>query len=116
MRLLNVRKTLATYLPVNRGFLRPFLVIVEVISSIIRPLTLSFRLAANITAGHVILGLISARAGPLLLQFNIFYLLLPMFYTIFEFIICGVQAYVFVILLIMYSNDYLLPVCVTNFR
>jgi F-type H+-transporting ATPase subunit a len=36
----------------------PFIVIIEIIRNIIRPITLSVRLAANIIAGHLLLTLL----------------------------------------------------------
>jgi len=35
----------------------PFLVLIEIISYLIRPFSMGLRLAANITAGHLILGI-----------------------------------------------------------
>lgn len=74
----------------------PLLILVEVIRRLIRPITLAFRLAANITAGHVILALVASS-----------YWLVPLFYTIFEIGVCIAQAYVFVMLCNLYSIDYL---------
>lgn len=84
--------------PKGSGGLAPFLLVIELIRSIIRPLTLAFRLAANITAGHVILGL-AALSG----------VGATLFYTIFEVAICLIQAYVFILLTVIYSNDYIYP-------
>jgi len=71
--------TISHMLPRNVGVLRPFIILVELVSSLVRPLTLAFRLAANITAGHVILGL-TARGGAVGIA-------LPIFYYAFEVII-----------------------------
>lgn len=38
--------------------LAPFLVLVEIVRFRVRPLTLAIRLSANITAGHIVLGLL----------------------------------------------------------
>ena len=38
--------------------LMPFIVIIESVRLIIRPITISVRLAANLTAGHIILTLV----------------------------------------------------------
>lgn len=40
-------------------FLAPFIVLIERVSQLIRPVTLSVRLSANMMAGHLIIGLIS---------------------------------------------------------
>ena len=41
-------------------FLIPVIVIIETVRNIIRPLTLSIRLAANIVAGHLLLTLLGS--------------------------------------------------------
>ena len=43
------------------GALIPVIVIIETVSNIIRPLTLSIRLAANIVAGHLLLTLLGSQ-------------------------------------------------------
>ncbi|VEN43844.1 unnamed protein product [Callosobruchus maculatus] len=48
----------------------PFIVIIEFISNIIQPGTLSIRLSANITAGHLLITLLG-RTGPSLSFFII---------------------------------------------
>nr|YP_009162050.1 ATP synthase F0 subunit 6 [Ramisyllis multicaudata]AKS48916.1 ATP synthase F0 subunit 6 [Ramisyllis multicaudata] len=105
-------KMLAKLLPESTPTpLNPFLTTVELISSCIRPLTLAFRLAANISAGHVILAMMSSftvnillvKVSPSLLSTAS----IIMFYCMFELIICMIQAFVFVLLTSMYTNDYL---------
>jgi len=55
----NYTRFLASLLPSGRPIpLAPFLVIIELISVLIRPVTLSLRLIANILAGHIVLGLL----------------------------------------------------------
>merc|ERR1712178_429859 len=71
------------------GFLIPVIVIIETVSNIIRPLTLSIRLAANIVAGH------------LLLTFSLYLLLLL------EVAVACIQSYVFIILNSLYLNELL---------
>nr|YP_009922614.1 ATP synthase F0 subunit 6 [Syndesmis echinorum]QNA49649.1 ATP synthase subunit 6 [Syndesmis echinorum] len=77
-----------------------FLSIVELISNLIRPLTLSLRLAVNMTSGHVMVGFI---AGGVFLS-SLFYVLL-MFYMLFECAICLVQGVVFSMLLGEYEKE-----------
>jgi len=91
------------------NWLNPFLVIIETLRTLVRPLTLSFRLAANISAGHIVLALIGAYAraifflsGYLLFIFIIF----QISYLIFESAICLIQRYIFCLLLSLYSEDH----------
>jgi len=90
-------------------WLNPFLVLIETIRNIVRPITLSFRLAANITAGHIVLTLIgvygSASIFNSILSFS-FLLRLQTFYIIFELAICLIQAFIFCLLLSLYSEDH----------
>ena len=86
-------------------FLIPIIVIIESVSNIIRPLTLSIRLAANIVAGHLLLTLLGSQ-GPnitliyLLILFISLYLLLLL-----EVAVACIQSYVFTILSSLYLNE-----------
>lgn len=104
------KHTIAHILPDGAPeWLNPFLVLIETTRVMVRPLTLSFRLAANITAGHVVLSLISSYAARALTLINssfILLLLISSAYTIFEFAICLIQAYIFCLLLSLYSDDH----------
>lgn len=92
-------------MPSGVGALGPFMVMVELVRSLVRPLTLAFRLAANITAGHVILGL-AALITSRIRGFGSVRIIIPILYYAFEVIIRWVQAYVFLLLVIFYTNDY----------
>lgn len=91
-------------------WLNPFLVLVETLSIIVRPITLSFRLAANMTAGHVIIRLVGVYltfaifiSGPI----SLFILTaVQLGYTIFEFGVCIIQGYIFCLLLSLYRDDH----------
>jgi F-type H+-transporting ATPase subunit a len=55
----NITDFLAHLVPIGTpAALIPFIVIIEIIRNIIRPITLSVRLAANIIAGHLLLTLL----------------------------------------------------------
>nr|YP_010341305.1 ATP synthase F0 subunit 6 [Stenamma megamanni]UNZ99570.1 ATP synthase F0 subunit 6 [Stenamma megamanni] len=85
--------------------LMPFMVIIESISLIIRPFTLSIRLTANMIAGHLLLALLGTSGTntnklliPLLIFSQIFLLILEISVSI-------IQAYVFSTLSTLYSSE-----------
>lgn len=86
----------------------PALVIIETISLFIRPLALGVRLTANLTAGHLLIQLISTAAFVLtaaipivaLLTATVLFLL-----TLLEVAVAMIQAYVFVLLLSLYLEE-----------
>ena len=106
----NVKFWLARLLP--RGaplWLNPFLVIIETLRISVRPLTLRFRLAANIRAGHIVLTLIGNYTWAAITSISISRLLLISVqagYIIFEIAICLVQAYIFCLLITLYADDH----------
>lgn len=83
----------------------PFIVIIESIRLIIRPITLSVRLTANIIAGHLLLSLIgSSRTHTSFLL--IIPLLIPQtLLFILELSVAIIQAYVYSILSTLYSRE-----------
>merc|ERR1712173_538275 len=87
------------------GALIPVIVIIETVSNVIRPGTLSIRLAANIVAGHLLLTLLGSQ-GPnaqgivLLVLMRRLILLLCL-----ELAVACIQAYVFTILRSLYLNE-----------
>lgn len=103
----SIKKIIAHLLPDRApSWLRPFLILIETTRIIVRPLTLRFRLAANITAGHVILGLISSFSITIKTRTFIIILLLSITYILFELGICMIQSYIFCLLISLYSNDH----------
>ena len=103
--------SLASLLPGGApAWLNPFLILIETTRTLVRPVTLSFRLAANIRAGHIVLTLVrvylvftrlSARMPAAFFLF-----LVEIGYTIFEMGICLIQAYIFCLLLSLYTEDH----------
>lgn len=89
----------------------PFLIIIEVISYFVRPVSLSVRLFANMLAGHTMLKVFAGLAVMLTGAGGIFSVgsVLPFLALIgltgLEFLVAGLQAYVFTILTCMYLND-----------
>ncbi len=90
------------------NWLLPLLVVIEIMSFFLRPLSLSIRLFANMLAGHVLLHII---AGAVIVALATSFLLaiLPWFFIIvflvLEIGIGFLQAYVFSILLCIYLHD-----------
>ena len=97
---------LAHLVPVGTPrFLIPVIVIIETVRNIIRPLTLSIRLAANIVAGHLLLTLLGSQ-GPLLSLFNLSLLMIGLFLLLLlEVAVACIQSYVFTILSSLYLNE-----------
>lgn len=91
-------------------WLNPFLVLIETLRNLLRPITLSLRLAANIRAGHIILTLASTFLISSIITFNITstatLMFICSFYSIFEIAICIIQAYIFCLLLSLYTDDH----------
>nr|AOR87103.1 ATP synthase F0 subunit 8 [Streptosyllis sp. THS1] len=90
-------------------WLNPFLILIETISISMRPITLGFRLAANMTAGHVVLGLMGSYISSSLfisLMSSSVALLIQIGYIMFEFGICLIQSYIFCLLITLYANDH----------
>lgn len=106
----NPKKSTAHFLPDGApDWLNPFLVLIETTRVIVRPLTLSFRLAANIRAGHIVLRLVGvycASAWFSRLAGTIILTLTALGYILFEVAICLIQAYIFCLLLSLYSDDH----------
>ncbi len=92
------------------NWLNIFLVLIERTRILVRPITLSFRLAANIRAGHIILRLIGTYAASSAVNINYSQILILYptlrFYVLFEVAICLIQGYIFCLLLSLYSEDH----------
>ena len=89
----------------------PFLIVIEVISYFVRPVSLSVRLFANMLAGHTMLKVFAGLAvmitgvGGVAMAGSVLPLLALIGLTGLEFLVAGLQAYVFTILTCMYLND-----------
>nr|AZL93143.1 ATP synthase F0 subunit 6 [Ceraphronidae sp. ZJUH_2016007] len=85
--------------------LMPFMVLIESISNIIRPLTLAVRLSANMIAGHLLLTLLSST-GNFLNIFLLSIMLLTQYLLLtLEMSVALIQAYVFSILSTLYCSE-----------
>nr|YP_009051431.1 ATP synthase F0 subunit 6 [Glyptothorax sinensis]AIH00471.1 ATP synthase F0 subunit 6 [Glyptothorax sinensis] len=86
----------------------PILIIIETISLFIRPLALGVRLTANLTAGHLLIQLISTATITLLPMMTTVATLtaaLLVMLTLLEVAVAIIQAYVFVLLLSLYLQE-----------
>ena len=82
----------------------PLLVVIEVISYLTRPISLSVRLFANMLAGHTMLKVFAGFVVALG-AFGVVPLLFMVALTGLEFLVAFLQAYVFAILTCIYLND-----------
>jgi len=91
--------------PGTPGWLLPLMIPIEIISQLARPLSLSVRLFANMTAGHTVLAVLFGlgMTSPLWVSW------MPMGFTVvvygLELAIACIQAYIFTILTCVYIGD-----------
>lgn len=86
----------------------PLLIIIETISLFIRPLALGVRLTANLTAGHLLIQLVSSAVlalASLTASIAILTSVLLFLLTLLEIAVAIIQAYVFVLLLSLYLQE-----------
>nr|QLD97002.1 ATP synthase F0 subunit 6 [Proknekalia peringueyi]QLD97015.1 ATP synthase F0 subunit 6 [Proknekalia peringueyi] len=85
-------------------FLSSFMVLIETISNLIRPITLAIRLSANMISGHLLICLLSNTLYNLN---HIFPIITPILIAlmILETAVAIIQSYVFVTLLTLYLNE-----------
>ncbi|MDQ0512014.1 F-type H+-transporting ATPase subunit a [Angulomicrobium amanitiforme] len=97
------------------AFLLPFMVVIELISFLSRPISLSLRLFANMLAGHIAM---KVFAGFIVMMTSagiagwlgaVLPLAMVVALTALEFLVAFLQAYVFAVLTCIYLNDALHP-------
>lgn len=101
---------LKLFVPDVPGWLLPIMILIEVISFLSRPLSLSVRLFANMLAGHIALKIFAGFVASLLAAgawglISPLPLLLTTALTALEVLVAGLQAYVFAVLTCVYLND-----------
>jgi len=87
------------------AFIYPILVPIEIISYLSRPISLSIRLFANMTAGHTMLKVFAGFIVPLGFIGGWAPFAVDVALTGFEFLVAFLQAYVFTVLTCLYLND-----------
>ena len=97
------------------GILVPLVVVIEIVSFLSRPISLSVRLFAAMLAGHITLKVFAGfvvslgAMGAVGIGGAVLPLLMVVALTALEFLMSFIQAYVFTILTCMYLNDALHP-------
>ncbi len=93
----------------------PLVTMIEVISFLSRPISLSLRLFANMLAGHITLKVFSGfivsmiGVGIVGVGGSVLPLIMTVAITALEFLVAFLQAYVFTVLTCMYLNDAVHP-------
>lgn len=82
-------------------FLAPFLVLIETVGFLSRAISLGMRLAANITAGHLLFSILSSFIYTL----SSLPILVLTFIALLELAVAVIQAYVFCLLTAIYLKD-----------
>nr|YP_009467129.1 ATP synthase F0 subunit 6 [Agramma hupehanum]ARB50122.1 ATP synthase F0 subunit 6 [Agramma hupehanum] len=81
--------------------LMPFMVLIELISNLIRPISLSVRLTANMITGHLLMTLLETsmnlKNSPIMI--------IQMFLMMFEMAVAMIQSYVFMMLMTLYISE-----------
>lgn len=100
---------LASFFPPGAPLLlAPLLVLIELVSYCARPLSLGLRLAANLTAGHLLMAIVGGFGFQFLLissSAGFVGCLLLLSILILEVAVLFIQAYVFTLLLCIYLQD-----------
>jgi F-type H+-transporting ATPase subunit a len=82
-----------------------FIVVIELIRNIIRPVTLCVRLTANLIAGHLLMSLLGNALIHIKITSAIIYIPIPIILTILESAVACIQAYVFITLITLYTTE-----------
>ncbi|MHB9878674.1 F0F1 ATP synthase subunit A [Pacificimonas sp. ICDLI1SI03] len=97
--------------PGTPWYLMPLIIPIEIISFLARPITLSVRLFANMTAGHILLKIFAGfvislgLAGGIWAAVGVLPFAMNVALYALELIVAVVQAYVFALLTTVYLND-----------
>nr|YP_009685239.1 ATP synthase F0 subunit 6 [Corythucha marmorata]QDM37021.1 ATP synthase F0 subunit 6 [Corythucha marmorata] len=81
--------------------LMPFMVMIEMISNLIRPISLSVRLTANMITGHLLMTLLETSMNLI----NTPIIMVQLFLMTFETAVAFIQAYVFMMLMTLYISE-----------
>jgi ATP synthase subunit 6 len=103
-------KFLGLFIPKGiKGVLLPLIVVIEIFSYVIRSVSLSVRLFANMLAGHTLIHLILTFGVVILRSKYVIVIIAPLFFFLaiyaLEMVIAVVQAYVFILLSCIYLKE-----------
>jgi F-type H+-transporting ATPase subunit a len=87
------------------NLLMPFIVLIESVRNIIRPLTLAVRLIANIVAGHLLITLLGNQTATASGITLISLILIQILLLTLESAVALIQSYVFTVLATLYSRE-----------
>jgi len=82
-----------------------FIVLIEIVRNLIRPITLCVRLTANLIAGHLLLTLLRNSLISVRAIYSLILLITPITLTILEAAVACIQAYVFITLVTIYTTE-----------
>nr|YP_004940480.1 ATP synthase F0 subunit 6 [Cubaia aphrodite]AER54530.1 ATP synthase F0 subunit 6 [Cubaia aphrodite] len=89
--------------------LAPLLVLIETVSYVARAISLGVRLAANLSAGHLLFAILASFGFQMLMSdlywLSFFPILIMIFITLLEMAVALIQAYVFCLLTTIYLGD-----------
>ncbi len=87
------------------AFLVPFMVVIETVRNLIRPLTLAIRLSANMVAGHLLLALLGGYASVIRNTLSLSVVTRSWLLLTLELAVALIQGYVFCVLLSLYLKE-----------
>nr|YP_010443352.1 ATP synthase F0 subunit 6 [Lebertia trifurcilla]UTE89509.1 ATP synthase F0 subunit 6 [Lebertia trifurcilla] len=101
----NTKMMMAHLLPLGTPtLLMPIMVLIELISQMIRPITLSVRLTSIMVAGHLLMSLLGSFSLSSM-KMSIINSPMIMALTFMELCVAAIQAFVFMTLLTLYSTE-----------
>nr|YP_009400273.1 ATP synthase F0 subunit 6 [Nurudea yanoniella]ARW70278.1 ATP synthase F0 subunit 6 [Nurudea yanoniella]QBK84295.1 ATP synthase F0 subunit 6 [Nurudea yanoniella] len=96
----NTKNMISHLIPINTPiYLAPLMTLIETMSILIRPLSLSIRLTANLIAGHLLMTLLNFNSMMMII------IMIQMLMMMFELCVAFIQSYVFSILTSLYSSE-----------
>ena len=82
-----------------------FIVLIELVRNIIRPITLCVRLTANLIAGHLLITLLGNSLISISSKISFLSVVAPLTLTVLESAVACIQAYVFITLITLYITE-----------